>query len=96
MFGRRRKRRWWPFEASVEIPLLLGFVAILGLIAYGSVTRMCSFSKPGKYCSWNELVFWVSEQGGWWKLLIVAALFALAVIPNWNGDQSDTKDPHEK
>ena len=97
MFGPRHKRRWWPFEASVEIPLLLGFVAILGFIVYWAATRICSFSKPGRYCSWNELVLWVSDQGGWWKLLIAAALLGLLTIPDWGSDRgADGEDPPQK
>ena len=88
MFRRLRKRRWWKYEPAVELPLLAGFLAILGFLGYSFVARVCSWRKPGRYCDRHELWAWLVDEGGWWKVAMTVVVIGLLAFFSWKADSN--------
>ena len=81
MAKRRRKRvnadgvalsEWVFFGLLVLAP-----IAVFGL--YALVSGFCNIFllQPGRYCSYDETIAWLWNDGGWWKLLIAISIIGL-------------------
>ncbi len=95
MFRRLRNSAWWRYDVE-SIPFFIAcLIGIVGFFGYYFAARVCSWNKPGRMCSYDQLVTWFRDENAWLALLIASAALAVLGFFTWLGYSLDESAPSE-